>query len=231
MAKIGKTVTKQTKHTAEDKLVFYYYKAVEYFQQNKNRVYTVIGILVAIIAVIFIYFRSQSQKSETAALELSKVKQYYTMDMFQTAISGDSLGISKGLQYIVDNYGSTESGESAKIMLANSFYSLRDFDKADKYYREYSGKNDMLKAASLSGIASVEELKGDFSSAAKNYEKASKVSKNLTNSDEYLFYAIRCYFNAKDYDNLKKLVKELKNDYPKSKYLGMIAKYDYVIES
>jgi tetratricopeptide (TPR) repeat protein len=231
MSKIGKTITKQTKHSAEDKLVFYYYKAVEYFQQNKNRAYTALTIIIAVIAVIFIYFRSQSQKSETAALELAKVRQYYSMDLYQTAINGDSMGVSKGLIYIVNNYGSTESGEAAKIMLANSYYSLRDFEKAAKYYKEFSGKNDMLKAASLSGLASIDENKGDFVNAAKYYEKASRVSKNLTNNDEYLFYSIRCYFNAKDFDNLKKLVKELKNDYPKSKYLGFLAKYDYVIES
>lgn len=226
MAKLGKSLSKAQKHSTEDKMLEYYYKGTQYFENNKNRVYTVLTILVIIIAVVFIYFRNQSQKGETAALELSKVKQFYAMDMYPAAINGDSLGISKGLQYIVDNYGSTESGQTAKIMLANSYYNLREFDKADKYFREYSGSNDLFKAASLVGIASVYETKGDWSNAAKYYENASKVSKNVPSNDEYLYYAIRSYFNAKDNENLTKAIKAFKTEYPKSKYLGMLSRYE-----
>lgn len=226
MAKLGKSLSKAQKHSTEDKMLEYYYKGTQYFQENKNRVYTVLTILVVIIAVIFIYFRNQSQKNETAALELSKVKQYYAMDMFPAAINGDSLGISKGLLYIVDNYGSTESGQTAKIMLANCYYNLREFDKADVYFRDYSGNNDLFKAASLVGIASVYEIKGDWSNAAKYYENASKVSKSVPVNDEYMYYAIRCYFNAKDADNLNKSIKYFKTEYPKSKYLSMLSRYE-----
>ena len=82
MTKIGKSVGKHTKHSTEDKMLLYYYKSTEYFEKNKNRVYTALTILVVIIAVIFIYFRNESQKNETAALELAKVKQIYAADMY-----------------------------------------------------------------------------------------------------------------------------------------------------
>ncbi len=225
MAKLGKTLTKSSKATTEEKLMLYYYKAQEYFNANKNRVYTILTVLVVIIAVIFIYFRNQSAKNETAALELSKVKQVYAMDNFQASINGDSLGTFKGLQYIVDNYGSTETGETAKLMLANCYYNLRDFDKAEKYYRDFSGKSDILKASSYAGIGAVLEAKNQYKDAASYYEKASKVSKNLYNNDEYMYYQIRCLYFANDVENLKKTAKALKSDYPKSKYLGLAARY------
>jgi len=225
MAKLGKTLSKSSKSNTEEKMMLYYYKAVEYFEKNKNRVYTALTILVVIIAVIFIYFRNQSAKNETAALELSKVKQVYAMDMYQMSINGDSLGTFKGLQFIVDNYGSTESGETAKMMLANSYYNLREFDKAEKYYKDYSGKSDMLQAASYAGVGAVLEAKNDFVNAAKNYEKAASVSKKLYNKDEYLYYAIRSYYFAKDAENIKKTVKTLKTDYPKSRYLSQTQRY------
>lgn len=226
MAKLAKTLKKTHKHNTEDKMLEYYYKGTDYFEKNKNRVYTVLTVIVVLIVVVFVYFRNQGQKEETAALELSKVKNIFAMDNYQSAINGDSLGISKGLQFIVDNYGSTESGETAKLMLANSFYNLRDFDKAEKYYKEYSGKNELFKSAALAGIASVYETKGDWKSAAQYYEKASKVSKNVPNNDEYVFYAIRSYFNAKDNDNLNKVIKSFKTEFPKSKFLGQLARYD-----
>ncbi|MCE1164845.1 MAG: tetratricopeptide repeat protein [Bacteroidetes bacterium] len=225
MAKLGKTLTKSSKASTEETLMLYYYKAQEYFQKNKNRVYTALTVLVVIIAVIFIYFRNQSAKNETAALELSKVKQIYAMDNFPMAVNGDSLGTFKGLQYIVDNYGSTESGETAKLMLANCYFNLRDFDKAEKYYRDFSGKGDMLKAASYAGIAAVLEAKNNFKEAANYYEKASKVNKNLYNDDEYIYYQIRCLYFANDGESVKKAAKNFKSDYPKSKYLGQIARF------
>lgn len=226
MAKLGKTLSKSEKHTSEEKLLYYYYKVTEYIENNKNRFYTFLTILVVIIAVIFIYFRSQSNKSESASLELSKVKQIYEMEMYQQAINGDSLGNSKGLLYIVNNFGSTESGETAKIMLANAYYYLRDFENAEKYYKDYSGNNNIFESASIAGIAAVYEAKGEYLNAAKNYEKASNNSKLVPNNDEYLFYAIRNYFTANDTDNLIRTIKLMKKEYPKSKYIGMLMRYE-----
>ena len=176
--------------------------------------------------MIFIYFKSQKAKEEEANKQLLQVQSLYFSGSYQQAISGDTLGMTKGLIYIVDNYGSSESGQTAKVLLANSYYMLGDFDNAMKYYSDYSGKDVILKAASYAGMASVNEAKGDFSSAAKNYEKAANVSKDITINDEYLFNAIRDYFNLKDVDNVKKLSKQIKEDYPKSKYLQQITRYD-----
>jgi tetratricopeptide (TPR) repeat protein len=222
MAKLGKNISK----SHEDKLMAFYYKSQEYYENNKNRVYIIATIVVAIVALIFFYFNYKTRNNETAGIELSKIKNIYSSGSFQQAINGDSLGISRGLQYIVDNYGSSENGEMAKVMLANSYYALRDYEKAEKYYKDYSGSNDIYKAASYAGIASVYEAKNDFQNAAKYYMKASSHSKLVTNNDEYLFYAIKNYSLANDTENLKKTIKEIKKEYPKSKYLQQLNRYD-----
>ena len=222
MAKLGKNISR----TNEDKLLSFYYKSVDYFEKNKNRVYTILTIIAVIIAVIFVFFRNQASKSESASLELSKVKQFYLSGSYQQAINGDSLGMSKGLIYIVDNYGSTESGEAAKVLLANSYYFMRDFDKAEKFYKEYSGSNEIYRATSFAGLASIYEAKNDFPNAAKLYEKASKVSKIVSNNDEYLLNAIRAYSLSKDNENTKRTIKELKTEYPKSKLIAQLTRYE-----
>jgi len=222
MAKLGKPVKK----SPEEKVMDFYYQAVDYFEKNKNRVYTILTVVVVIIAAIFLYFRNQSNQNETADLELNKVKQFYIAGSYQQAMTGDSSGMSKGLQYIVDNYSSTESGQAAKVMLANCYMYFRDFDNAEKYYKDFSGKNEMYKSTALVGLGAVAEAKNDFLSAAKYYEKAANISKTATNNEENLFYAIRDYSFLKDNDNVKRLVKILKTDYPKSKFLQQVARYD-----
>lgn len=222
MAKLGKNVGK----THEDKLMDFYYKSTEYYENNKNRVYTIALSVVVVIALVFFYFNYKSKNNETAGIELAKVRMVYASGSYQQAITGDSLGMTKGLLYIVNNYGSSENGNIAKVMLANCYYSLRDFNNAEKYYKDFSGNNDIYKAASLAGIASVYEAKNDYPNAAKYYMKASETSKLVTNNDEYLFYAIKNYSLANDNETLKKTVKELKKDYPKSKYLAQLNRYD-----
>lgn len=211
---------------AEDSIADYYYKATDYYQANRNRVLTILTVVVVIAAVIFIYFRNQSSKNETANTELSKTKQLYLAGNYQQAINGDSLGQAKGLLFIVDNYGSTETGQSAKIMLANSYYNLRDFDNADKYYKGYSGGNEIFKSTAEAGIAAVLEAKGNYPDAARHFENAAKITKSISNGDEYLFYAVRNFFWAKDNENIKRVAKELKSEYPKSKFVAQLNRYD-----
>ncbi|HMQ68731.1 MAG TPA: tetratricopeptide repeat protein [Ignavibacteria bacterium] len=213
------------KHQSEEKLMTFWYQIVDFFEKNKKHVYTALTILVIAIAGIVLLVQKKKANNEIAGMEVSKIKPVYEANNFQQAINGDSLGISKGLQYIVDEYGSTDNGETAKIMLANSYYSVRDFDKAEKYYKDYSGDNPILKAASVAGIASVYNAKGQYSEAAKEFEKAASVDKANPFVDQYIFYAATNYFRADNQDEAKKLFTKLKEDYPKSKYVFESEKY------
>lgn len=222
MAKLGKNIGK----SHDDKLMDLYYKAMEYYENNKNRVYIIATSVVVVVALVFFYFNYKAKNNETAGIELSRIKNVYSGGQFQQAISGDSLGMSKGLQYIVDNYGSSENGQIAKVMLANCYYSLRDYNNAEKYFKDYSGSNDIYKAASIAGIAEVYEARNDYANAAKYYLKASQQSKLVSNNDEYMFYAIKNFSLANDTESLKKTIKELKKEYPKSKYIAQLNRYD-----
>lgn len=216
----------KVKKHQDDKLTALYYQAVDYFDKNKNKVYWIITGVVVLIAVVFIYFKSQKAKELEASDNLIKIQNIYFNGSYKQAIEGDSLGMTKGLLYVVDNYGSTESGQTAKILLANSYYFLNDLDNALKYYKDFSGKNEILKAASLAGIASVYEAKGDYKEGSSYYEKAARVSSDIINNDEYLYNAIRNYFHLKDAESIKKITKQLKEEYPKSKYILQLNRYE-----
>ena len=67
--------------------------------------------------------------------ELSKIQQDLFSWKFSAGCKRRFTQQFKRTSYIVDEYGSTETGEMAKIMLANSYFNLRDFDKAEKYFK------------------------------------------------------------------------------------------------
>ncbi len=217
-------MAKQQHHT-EEKLMTVYYKAVDFFEKNKKHVYTALTIVVIAIAGIVLLVNKRKANNEIAGVELQKVSQIYNAGNFQQAINGDSLGLSKGLQYIVNEYGSTENGEMAKIMLANSYNAVRDFDNAQKYYKDYSGSNKILQVAAVAGMASIYEAKNNYAEAAKTFEKAAGMDKDNPFIDEYLFYAAKNYYRADNFADAKKTFDRIKADFPKSKYIGESEKY------
>lgn len=212
-------MAKSTSKSSDDKLLYYYYKATEYFEANRQKVYIIIGILAVVIFGTIFYMMSKRSANESASIELAKTQQIYDQGLYQQAINGDSLNTAKGLIFIVNEYGSTEAGETAKILLANSYYFLRDFDNADRWYKEYSGSNKIYEAASLAGIAAVLEARENYLEAAKQFEKAANYDKEIATNDENLFYAARNYSKAKDADNYKRVYDLLKKEYPKSSWI------------
>jgi type II secretory pathway pseudopilin PulG len=218
-------MAKSTIKSSDDKILFYYYKATEYFEANRQKVYIIIGVLAVVILGTIFYMMSKRSANESASLELSKTQQIYDQGLYTQAINGDSLNTTKGLLFIVNEYGSTEAGETAKILLGNSYYFLRDFDSADRWYKDYSGGNKIYKAAALAGVAAVFEAKENYIEAAKQFEKAATYDKEIATNDENLFYAARNYSKANDAAGFKRVYDMLKKDYPKSPWLATAERF------
>mgnify|MGYP001497942602 FL=1 len=143
----------------------------DYYNRNKNQVMIIAGAIIVIVVGIILFTSKRASQNEEAAVALGKIRPTYEGGNFQAAINGDSLG-NKGFKFIVDEYGSSENGQLAKLLLANSYYGLRDFQNAMKYYDDFGGSNKLSKVAAISGLASVKEAQNDFIGAAKEFERA-----------------------------------------------------------
>jgi len=216
------------KELKQDKLVTTYFQSKDWFgnPDNKKKVYIGVGIVAILIVAVFFYMSNKKAKNEEAELKLSPVITVYDAGKYQEAINGDAQAGTMGLLQIVNEYGSTNAGNTAKVYLANCYYNLKDYDNALKYFDDYSGNVDMLKASSLSGMGAVYEAKGDLKKAAEYFEKAAKVNKDVVINQENIFYAVRAYNLAGDKDNARRMYDLLKKDYPKSKYLTDVKKFE-----
>ena len=220
MLKARKKITQR--EIKKDKLVTAYFESKEWVshQENKKRIYTVVGILAVLAVAAFFYINNKKAKNEAAETQISGTISLYEAGKYQESLSGDPSSNTPGFLNIIDNYGGTESSETAKFYAANCYYNLKDYDNALKFFEDYSGKNDMLKASSLSGIGAVYEVKGDLKKAAQFFEKAAAVNKDLIINQENIYYSIRAYTVAGDKENARHMYKMLKTDYPKSKYIS-----------
>lgn len=231
MLKARKKITH--KEIKKDTLVTAYFEGKEWVTktENKKRIFSIAGIIIVIVVLIFFYLNNRKSKNEEAETKLSAVISLYDQNNFQAAINGDPVSNIMGLKDIVDKYGSTESGETAKLYLGNCFYNINDYDNALRQFEDYSGKNNIIKASCLSGIGAVYEAKGDLKKAGEYFEKAAKVDKDVVINPENLFYAVRAYVNAGDKESAKRVFEMLKADYPKSKYISDSRRFESEIKN
>ena len=213
------------KEIKEDKLVEFYYKSQALFEENKNKVFTYLGIVAIVVVAIILFMNYRNSQNEEAAAHLSKVMDMYDMGDFLGAIEGKKDVKLLGLKDIVAEYGSTENGETAKIYLANSYANLGKTEEALKYYQDYSGDIDIYIAASLAGQGGYYAAKSEYEKAADLYMKASKISKTDVMNSNYMFQAAVNYFDAGEKEQAKDLLKIIKEDYKTSAVYSQVDRY------
>lgn len=214
MLKAKKRITKR--ELKQDTLITTLVKAENFFVQYKQYVtYGAVG-LIALIIVGFIYSNNRKADQEKATIELSKISQMYQMDQYETSIKGIPEKNVMGLQKIVDNYGSTPSGELAKVYLANCYYATGKFDVALKYFEDFGGTQTEIKAAALAGAASCYEAKKDYKRAAELFEKAGNKYSSVPSASLNLVNAARNYGLNGENERAKMILKKVKTEYPQS---------------
>jgi tetratricopeptide (TPR) repeat protein len=153
----------------------------------------------------------------------------YDQGAYLEAIEGRQGTNIIGLKKLVEDFGGSENGETAKIYLANSYAFLGNYDEAFKYYKDYGGSIDYFEAASLAGQAGYYAVKEDYEKAADLYLKASKLSRVNSQNPDYLLNAGIYYLKIGEKEEAKILFNRIKDDYATSlayrevdKYLSMI---------
>jgi len=213
------------KEIKQDKLVETYYKLYGFFEENSQRLLLYGGILVVLVFAIIFYVNNKKQKNETAGVELAKVMDSYDKGNYVEAIQGVPGTSNIGLKKIVDEYGSTENGETAKIYLANSYMFQGKTDEAYNVYKDYSGSINMYKATALAGQAAHFVDKKDFKKAADLYVKAARVSDTDVLNPNYLLKAGINYMKSGNNTDAKALFEKVQDNYKNSSAAREVPRY------
>lgn len=213
------------KEIKQDKLVELYYKSQNFFEENKNKIFMYAGAVAVVIIAIILFTNYRSGQNEEAGTHLAKVMDLYDMGAYLEAVEGVQNKNIIGLKKIVQDYGSTENGEIAKIYLANSYAGLGKTDDALKYYEDYSGSIDIFQAAALAGRAGIKSAEGNYKEAAELYLKASRVSKTNVSNPDYLLQASINFIEAGDKEEAKNILQTIKTDYKTSAAFVQVDRY------
>ncbi len=165
-------------------------------------------------------------KEEKAADVLFKAQQYFTMDSSNLVLNGD--GQSKGVLFVINNYGGTKAANLCKYYAGVSYLKLGDFNNAVKYLKDFStdAKQIQLMAYGCLGDAYSELNKKE--EAVSSYKKAAAAfEEDESNSAEYLFRAALLEEAGGKTKEALDLYKELKEKFPKTEKGFQADKYIY----
>jgi tetratricopeptide (TPR) repeat protein len=204
------------KEIKEDKLVSSYFNMRRWIEENQRLVWYIVLAPVAIAAIWFWWNSKTTEWNEKATAMVAKVTPYYDQGRYDMAINGVPQEGVQGLQAVVDEHGSTQSGQIAKLYLANSYYAIKNYDKALEYYKDISVSDKLISAAALAGAAACYEAKNDYASAASYFEKAASKNMTLMQAPENLQRSAVNYAAAGKKEKAIELLQTLKKEFPAS---------------
>lgn len=211
MLKPKKKITKRD--LKEDKFVTFTLKARDYIETNMKMLVRAGIILLLLIIAVSLFVRSKRNATLRASELLGEA---------QLANSqGNSMKADSLLKILVSEYDGVTAAGQGSFLLAKMYWERNDFNNAEIYFRKYLDEysdDDLLTAGALAGYADCLIQKGEIAEAAKFYEKAGLLNKELPEVPSYLYSAARAYLEAKDYQKAKSLAEKIVQDYKTSEY-------------
>ena len=180
-----------TKQNEQEALGTAMNKTEMFFEKNSKSMIIALLALFVLAAAIFGYRQLISQPRERKAAEMIAQAQYRfesTTPEYQLALEGDANG--PGFLDVIDQYGSTPSGNLAKHYAGICYLKSGDVEQAALYLAKFSPVKGLPGALinaqnyGLQGDVAVEQ--GNYAAAVKFYEKAVKAADNNMTAPLYL---------------------------------------------
>ncbi|MEP7235737.1 MAG: tetratricopeptide repeat protein, partial [Ignavibacteriota bacterium] len=221
--KLNETITPEEKLSSSEELLVVYHRSTSWIADNSTKAIAVAAVVVGVIVLFFVMRSKQAENAEHAEVMLSRIVGLYQAGEWRKAIDGDAKErIQKeplrGLKEIVAEYGSTHAGEVAKLYLGNSYYYLGKLDSALAVFDDASVDGSLLKAAVISGKATIFEDKGNKEEAAKLFSSAASIEKINPMNADYTLAAARNYQGAGKKEEAIKIYRKLLVDYPGTQF-------------
>jgi len=199
-------------------------KVEHYVQDNKKSLSVIGGTIVLVVLAYFGYNQFIVKPQEESAREdMFIAEQYFGQDSIDLAIKGD--GSYPGFEEIVDNYGSSPSGNLAQYYLGMSYLKKGEFEKAIEALKNYDAEDDITGALALGAIGGAYMELGKLDESIKFLDKAADWDKNNFTCPLFMKKTAFAYEQKKDFNSALDIYKEIEKDFPLSTEARDIDKY------
>lgn len=190
-------------------------KTEDFFERNNKKLLWVVAcIVVVVVAVYAVRHFYSNPRRVTAAEELFVAQNRFDNSEFDLALNGDETTL--GFLDIIDQYGSTPSGNLARYYAAICQLNLGQYAEALDNLDHYKGRD-------LYTAAEAEMLRGDaeaelenYEAALKRYQKAAKIHANIVTTPMATYKAALILVDMGRSDEARTSLQAVRTKYPNS---------------
>lgn len=219
MAKRNKESTPKAVSNVEQTLS----KTEQYLEGNYKIILTGLGIIVAIVAIIWVGRMLMSKRNDEAQSQIYQAEKYLEMDSLNLALNGD--GNYLGFLDIAQSYRFTKTGNLANYGAGVCYLHLGEYRLAIEFLGKYSKKDKVIGSLAIGATGDAYVELGDMEKGVAEYIKAADFGDNSFNTPVFLMKAGEIYELSGKYSDALKLYERIENEYPSSTEGASIEKY------
>lgn len=189
----------------------------------KSFLYGLAGIAV-VVGLFFGYkYLILAPKDKEAQKQIYQAEQYFARDSFRLALNGD--GNAFGFNQIIDNFGSTKTGNLAKYYAGICNLRLGKYQDAIDLLKSYDANDMIIGPLSVIAIGDAYVELNNLDEGAKYYRKAADMNSNEFTAPTALMKAGGVYEAQGKYQDAVDVYKIIKDKYSKTTEARDIDKY------
>jgi tetratricopeptide (TPR) repeat protein len=199
-------------------------KSERFIVENQKIITIVVTVLVVVVLGylgINRYYLEPREKE--AQVQIFMAEKYFESDSLNRALYGD--GNNMGFLDIIDEFGSTKSGNLAKYYAGVSFLKQGEFNEAIKYLNKFKGRDKIVASLAIGANADAHLELNEITKAADLYLKASQKNSNELTTPMMLFKAGRAYELDNNFKKAAEMYEKIQKEYPSSSEGRNIEKY------
>jgi len=186
-------------------------RSEQFIKDNQTVVFSVIGVMIAVVLGYFTYSYYIDNQNEIAQSELFQAVYYFESDSLDLALNGD--GNSLGLLDIAEDYSSTEAGNLSNYYAGVCYLKKGQFVECIDYLEKFGSTDLVIQARAYSLIGDAYMELGNYYDAIDNYNRAVDYRANKFFTPEYLVKAATAYEKVEDYQGALKCYQEIVEKY------------------
>lgn len=188
------------KEIKQDPLLETVYKGQQLFEDNRQLILRVGGGLIAVLVIVLMIRGSRSSAATEADNIMASAMSHFGAGNHGAAVAD--------LDHLIDEYGSTESGETALFYLAQVQFDGGNREEARLHAESYisKGESQSHRAGAHLILAELLEMEDDYNTAAEHYLSAAELAYTPVTGRRSRLNAVRCLLESGALDRAGELI-------------------------
>lgn len=199
--------------------------ATHFFERNQKVILGGLAGIALIVGGYLVYrYVIVEPKQKEAVEQMFQAQLQFEKDSFDLALNNPGGGYS-GFLDIIDQYGATPAGNTARLYAGLSYLNLGNFDEAVNYLSDFDPTDDITSAMKLGALGDAYAELNQMDKALSHYNKAASAGDNSLTTPYYLLKVGQLSEKEGNVAEARKAYEKIRSEYPQTEEGQEIEKY------